>query len=543
MRLLIADDELSVRRLVRFIVDKYCPDAVVVGEACNGREAVEKAVAFKPDVLLTDIRMPELDGLAAAREAKKALPHLQVVLLTAYEEFDYAKEALGLKAQDYLVKPVKPADLKKALSVCACNLQQEAARGLAAFALHSMLLETKPYLRTYFLKRLLEGQHDAAGLRRLSRLVNFPPGPYHVLLLRISPALKQSAERELVEKVVRPLCANGLLTLIEQSEAGLVILTAGRVERSGVHGPAWVREWAEAMRRKLEREASRPVTVAIGGLARDVTEVAQAYQEARTALSFSFVLGPGKVICSEDISQGKPEYSHLLPLKMQLATAVQNGSASLIHQCMTELSAELWKMAFRSPDLARKSAEDVCQVLLDSAREAGVDEQGLKAKKEGYYAQVLSAETCSQMTAALSNLAKDLAVLVHQSRAHKDSQTIHQARIFIETNYRRDLTLQDVARSVYLSPYYFSRLFKRETGVNFAKYLSLTRINAAKKLMAQYPGMVLKEIAAQVGYHDPRYFSSVFKRLTGVLPSEYRGRARAPSRKGGDARGTVGLDS
>lgn len=533
MRLLIADDELSVRRLVRFIVDKYCPDAVVVGEACDGREAVRKTLAFKPDVLLTDIRMPELDGLAAAREAKKALPYLQVVLLTAYEEFDYAKEALDLKAQDYLVKPVKPADLKKALNVCAHNLHQEAARGLATFALHSMLLETKPYLRAHFLERLLKGQHDVAGLRRLSRLVDFPPGPYHVLLIKTSPALKQSAERELVEKVVGPLCANGPITLIEQSEAGLVILTAGPLGRSGVRRPARVREWAETVRQELERETSRQVTVAVGGLAKDITEVAQAYQEAQTALSFSFVLGPGKVISIEDVSQGKSEYSYLLPLEMQLATAVQNGSTSLIHQCMTELSAKLRDTASCSPNLARKLAGDVCQILLHSAREAGLDEQELKRREEGAHALVLSAETFSQMTAVLSDLANDLAVLVRQSRAQKDSQTIYQARIFIETNYRRDLTLQDVARSVYLSPYYFSRLFKRETGVNFAKYLSLTRINAAKKLMADYPGMVLKEIAAQVGYHDPRYFSSVFKRLTGVLPSEYRGKAREPSSKGG----------
>jgi two-component system response regulator YesN len=209
-----------------------------------------------------------------------------------------------------------------------------------------------------------------------------------------------------------------------------------------------------------------------------------------------------------------------LPLEAQLVAAVRSGNLRAVREAAGEMLLGLRHLALDSPHLAKQLAAETARVLVGVTREAGVEEDQLRPEQLTVE-KIREATSFAQLSREFFCLTKNLTEAIRRKKEEESSNVIQQALAFIEANYARDITLQDVAKSVYLSPYYFSRLFRKKTGVNFAKYLSMTRINAAKKLMEE-KRLPIKEIAARVGYEDPRYFSTVFKRLTGILPSEYR---------------------
>lgn len=517
MRLLIADDEMAVRRLVRFVVERYCPDITIVGEACDGRELIAKGLELKPDVILTDIRMPDLDGINAARQLKRALPEVQVVFLTAYEEFDYAREALNLKAESYLVKPIRPEELKKALANCAANLENRVLYSTLTLTMNSALRRSRSYLKSYLFDQLLHGNLDA--YEKVAALVGPIPIPRYVMLISMTPGVLSSLEQAEIEEIVKSLVGNRVAVFIERSEAGLVLGVGGGAGDGSNSSSGWIKRFADQLKHALEEKTGSQVTVGIGGRAEEAREVARSFRQAQLALSYSFVLGSGRIIAAEEVKHSERDVS-FLPLEARLVTAVRGGNVRLARETAEEVLVFLRNLALTSRQLTKKLTGEIAQVLFDVAREAGIEDGRLKCE-EVFSKKMLEAGSFAQIAEEFLQLTQDVTEAIRRRKEEQSSGVIQQALAFIEQNYARDITLQDVAQSVYLSPYYFSRLFRKKTGLNFAKYLSLTRINAAKKLMEE-KRMPIKEIAAQVGYSDPRYFSSVFKRLTGVLPSEYR---------------------
>lgn len=516
MRLLIADDEIAVRRLVRFVVEKYCPEVSIVGEARDGQELVAKGLEFKPDVLLTDIRMPNLDGITAARELKKALPDVQVVFLTAYEDFGYAREALSLKAENYLVKPIRPEELKKTLASCAANLEKQLVYRTLTLSINSALQRSRSYLRSYLFDQLLHGNLDA--YEKVAALIGPVRSPNYVLVVSVNPSTSYT-QRAAVERIVKSLAGERLAVFVEQGEAGLVVGVGGSTEDGKDLSPEWAKEFAAKLKCSLEEETGSVVTIGIGGKAENPCEVAKSFRQAQLAVSYSFVLGLGRIITGEDVRHGEKDVS-LLPLEAQLVAAVRSGNLRQAREAAGRMLLALRHLALDSAYLAKELAAETARVLLGLAREAGIEENQLRAGEQAP-GKIREAASFAQVSREFFSLTKNLTEAIRRKKEEESSNVIHQALAFIEANYARDITLQDVAKSVYLSPYYFSRLFRKKTGVNFAKYLSMTRINAAKKLMEENR-MSIKEIAARVGYEDPRYFSTVFKRLTGVLPSEYQ---------------------
>ncbi|MDK2883314.1 MAG: two-component system, response regulator YesN, partial [Bacillota bacterium] len=494
MRLLIADDEIAVRRLVRFVVERYCPEVCIVGEARDGRELVAKGLECKPDVLLTDIRMPNLDGITAARELKKVIPEVQIVFLTAYEEFGYAREALNLKAESYLVKPIRPEELKKTLNSCAANLKRRLFYRTLTLTMNSALQRSRSYLKSYLFDQLLHGNLDA--YEKVAALVGPIRIPKYVLVVSITPSTSRPPARVAVERIVKSLAGDELVVFIEQGEPGLVLGVGGSTKGGEDLSLEWAKQFAAQLKGRLEEEETGLlVTIGIGGKADIPQEVARSFRQAQLALSYSFVLGSGRVIASEDVDRGERNVS-FLPLEAQLVAAVRSGNLRAVREAAGEMLLGLRHLALDSPHLAKQLAAETARVLVGVTREAGVEEDQLRPEQLTVE-KIREATSFAQLSREFFCLTKNLTEAIRRKKEEESSNVIQQALAFIEANYARDITLQDVAKSVYLSPYYFSRLFRKKTGVNFAKYLSMTRINAAKKLMEE-KRLPIKEIAARV---------------------------------------------
>ncbi|BCV24871.1 response regulator [Gelria sp. Kuro-4] len=516
MRVLVADDETSVRKFVNFVVTKHCPGVSIVGEASNGKQAIAQGLSLHPDVLLTDIRMPEVDGIAAAKQLKRQLPHLQIVFLTAYEEFDYAREAVALKAQNYLVKPVRVDELKGVLQQCADNLRKRELGNSLVLTMTSIVRETQPYLRSYLMGQLLNGDITNRGYKRLIQIIGSQLCPSFLVVLKSEYVL---TEHGCLWHALQALCkSNREIITSSPTKGGAVLLVRTHAERGSTEDAMWIRQWAEGIRSDLETRLKTRITIGVGGVAQNASDIPRSYHQAQLALSFEFILGRGNVITLRDIISDRPENLYLLPLESELAGSIQNGSCEKALHHLERLLKKIESIAHRSPEVARQFLQNLVHIIVGAAEEQGAKDLNLL---DDYVSRVKLANTFSQAAQELKQLTSSV-VSISQSRKQEGNlDAIRRAISFVESNYDKKLTLESVAKNVYLSPCYFSRLFKKETGVNFARYVSLVRINTAKKLLLERR-LSIKEVAGKVGYNDPRYFSYTFKKLTGILPSEYK---------------------
>lgn len=523
--LLVADDEIMVRRFVQFVANKYVPQLEIIGEASDGEEAVQKVLALRPDIFLTDIRMPKMDGLAAARTVVEKLPQTQVVFLTAYEEFAYAKQALDLKAEEYLVKPIRPQNLVEVLRRCVSKKRKQSLCATMLVTMNSMFAESRGYVKAHFAEELVQGKlNSKERYFRLASLAGYGSIPDLIAVVEIDD-FKQDSTRPIVEEIRTILEGQGLiggkeLFVYHQKPGTFVcfLITEAPLEDTAV---AAAKRWAADIQARIKTSTGQSVTIGIGSWAKDPTFLAASYRAANVAKSFRFVKGPGQVLALQDVNyQESPTVLHLLPCQAQLAEAVQLGNPELVEETVDKVVAELTAMARTSPPRALQGVVDTAQIAMAAAREGAMDKERVAGCLARYEEQLNTATDIGCMVQTLTSLVICLTKSVERTQADFSSETVHKALTFIQQNYHTDLTLDKVAGAVYLSPYYFSRLFKRITGMNFTHYLTEVRINAAKQLLRQNT-LSVKEVARAVGYADPRYFSSVFKKVVGVSPGDY----------------------
>lgn len=523
---MVVDDEAMVRRFVRYVVNKHLPELEIIGEAANGVEAVQKALEYKPDIFLTDIRMPKMDGLDAARRVIEVLPHTQVVFLTAYEEFDYAKEALNLKAEEYLVKPIRPQNLIEVLQRCISKVQQQGLYATMLVTINSLFAESQGYLRAHFAEELLQGNIDSKRQYfRMASLAGYETIPDLIAVVEIDDDIGDgnplSCVAEIKTIIEDQQLSNDEKLFVYHQKPGTFVCFLKTNASSEEAAVAMAKMWASKIQMHIKAKTGMSVTIGIGSWVQELTSVPMSYQAANVAKSYRFIKGPGQIWSLLDVNyQESPNVLPLLPCQTQLAEAIQLGNPELVQKTVKKVVTELKTVAKISPPKARQSALDTAQIAVAAAREGAMKKDRVASCLARHQEQLESAASCQQIAEALASLTTCLARSVEKTQTNLSSETVQKAIAFIQDNYHDDLTLSKVAGVVYLSPYYFSRLFKRTTGMNFTRYLTKVRIDAAKQLLKKGDRTV-KEIAMEVGYTDPRYFSSVFKKVVGVSPSDY----------------------
>lgn len=387
--LLIADDEQLERQALRHIIEKNCDGITILGETGDGTSAVRIAAAEKPDIILMDIRMPELNGLDAAKAIRNTLPATEIVILTAFDEFNYAKQALSLGATEYLMKPVRPNDLLNALTAVVAKITESKRKMMEETELRKSLDDAKPFIQMSFVYDLLSGEH--------SNLADINSFHYPF-----------SCERTVADNI-----------------------------RCGERKQA-----QEALLRLLnEMFASR---ASIGTVKASVLE-----------------------------------------LLIVLSRAAVEGGANL--EQLTLLNVNRINQLMTCSD-----CQQVGRWMLD---------------------------TLDQL---MDNM------LAAQSKAKV--RLINKACEYIGKHCNRELPLEHVAQMVHLSPYYFSRLFKREKNCTFVAFLTQVRIERAKRLL-QNSDLTVARVAKESGYRDAGYFCRVFRQVVGVTPNQYRSERRIEQKR------------
>lgn len=517
MKIMIVDDEAIIRKGLCTVIDWKELGLTLLEPAESAEEALERFPVEKPHIVLTDIRMPGMDGIELAKHLKAIAPDTEIVILTGYDDFAYAQQALREGVTDYLLKTSGPEEIIKSAMKAKQNIvdKWEAQR--------KELAQTAA-LRDRLLERLVTGQTDRGA--DLSPLLNRmkekgvydgvgrePSSPMRAIIVSAS-GWGDGKTAELLHGAVENMLAE-LLPSVSLLKSDRIVLVAragpGFADRGGL----------ERAVRRVRETLKCAVFAAAGSDVALPEELARSYGEAERIHAYRLLLGEQSVCELRDIAarnggatvcsrQAEEELAALL------MGNVPTQLRHFVHRIVREQTDD--------PAVTPKSLQAYLQSVviaghrwLERARGVGTGNGGPAATA----ADVYSFEDDPHPEAELFQILSSLMAAFHETMSDTRHAYVNRAIAYIRERLDRNLTLQEVAKFVHLTPNHFSDAFKKETGQSYIEFVTRERMQRAAHVLRTTP-LKISEVAGAVGYEDIKYFSQQFKKHTGQTPSEFR---------------------
>jgi two-component system response regulator YesN len=505
---LVDDEELELEMLRDYIRWEEM-GIYVVGTASNGREALEKIEAIEPDIVLTDVQMPIMNGIDLAQTINERYDWMQVMFLTGHDEFHYVKSALNVGAVGYLLKPLDLSEIESVIGKVK-QLCEEARMKLRSMeAAKANILKELSYEKN--------AEHAADLANSFSRLTRLPETTrYALALFSIDPKEAEGGEQSLEDWMGRLVSFLGHFFKTKNLDTTFVPYKEGEMgvymEAAQQLGHYAWEDLAEAIRVALDFT----VTAAVGGQDAELCHVHGLYEQTRVILSERFYEGTGKIIHADTV-RGQFYSEHMPPFE-------RKEWFDAINRLDFELAAQKLHCHFESLATLRVKKKFICDWAIDLVDE--LLEQLHEPVPEGFkraelYHSIYNALTLHEIEDLILGTAGDAVSMLGERFMDKNAKLVHKVRTVIDQHYDQPITINSLSDQVYLSPNYLRSIFKDKTGMTIHDYLTRIRLGKAKELLAD-GSLKIQDIAQRVGYESASYFISLFLKNQGVTPNEYR---------------------
>ena len=518
-RVLLVDDEEDIREGISRKMDWLGLGFSLVGEAANGQDALELAESLRPDVILTDIKMPFMDGLELCRILTDRLPAARFVVFSGFDAFEYAKQAIQMNVVEYILKPINADELSAVLRRLKDQLDRERAERRNVELLRSRYMENLPILRELFYTNLLDGRIEPGTERdRAAHLdIDLQGEEWAVGLAYIGSDRRDalstlSIQNLLEETLTADRCK---LSLYNDWVAVIVSLTESFT----------IYDLIRVLDRVCTLAASYlglTLTVGVGAPCKELSGMARSAAEARTALEYRSMVGRGQVIYIGDL---EPDGGQVLTFEeadeRTLTAAVRLGSEQEVRDAAATLAGKI-REANPSAGQYNLFLMELVTHLIKMIRRSGVGMEEVFGAGFSLPIQDSALPSLEELEDWCAERYLRLRTLIRRRQTDSAGQTVETAKEYIRQHYAEsDLSVEKLCAYLHLSSTYFSTLFKRETGTSFTAYVTKVRMEAAAEAIRSTEDKTYL-IAQRCGYDDPNYFSYVFKRHFGVTPTKYR---------------------
>ena len=532
LKVLIVDDDVVSRMNLKTLIDWEDNGFCIAAEAENGSQALAMIERDVPDIVITDMSMPLMNGIDLIDHLGRHCPQVRIIALSAYDDFDYVRQSMKKGAVDYVLKhQLNAGTLLEILKAAERSVQRrsEVDRDLGI---------ARSVQRREFLRRLLEGE-DAGRediREKWSELnIRLDDKNLAVALAEIDdfPFLEEKYASAEMEKLLKAFMDIARENLRECENTEIVHLEKGRFaivfSLGKVTSQLYVYSRLYGMLTGLGAEIAKYLNITacfgVSRVCRDAADLPRAYREAETLLKNKFYMGKNRIFMNEHPGERREESFYVLDIRDEKAilSALRNADFAGAGRRVEEIFRKVSNMR-----LSRKSTQMICvelvNIAIKAAKDVGIGISDLVDGRESPYHIIQKYETIGDLKDWLLQLYRKVAKMSGEMNvaemADPVSDITRKAIDYVRRHYQNDLSLADAAGDAGVSPSYLSRLFKEECGIGFAEYLNRFRVERAKRLIADGE-MKLKEIVNNVGFNNYNYFFKVFKEITGMTPSEY----------------------
>lgn len=524
LKILLVDDEVLERKGLAKMITDAIEDIRIIGEAANGRKAIEMAAEHRPDIIFMDIKMPGIDGVQAVKEIKKLVPSTRFIMVSAFNTFEYAKEVMQQGVKEYILKPSRKQDILAAIERVSAEILEDRKQRDEQQSLRENLDRAVSIAQKEWVSSLLINQVQDITFEEWGQLLGVEITSGYIMLFSLQP--KEKSERSTSDKqawyswlketlkfVVKK--QELMIGPITDTQVPVLFLCKKTIEK--IHFRSYGQSIIETINSLFNGETYHAdLRIGVGLPYNHAHELNKSYHEAVLALqklsgtpNQKFLFGM-KLGASEIAPATK---SGILELEKKLLDAVRQGDVNQVLFLFDSFITG--KIDYKKIDgpFVKKSFDELFVLLSRMLHDLGVPYERTPAVDESKDIPTMVETGKAQLMSIVGQ------VQIWRNKHAKGM--LHKAKEYIEHHYADSITLESVAEYVELSPFYFSKLFKDRFGMTFIDYLTEIRIKHAKAQMEDQ-AKSLKEICFSIGYNDPNYFSRVFKKLTGLSPTEFR---------------------
>lgn len=532
MRMLIAEDEHFVRERMEQGIAWDEHGIEVVDAVGNGRAAMEILQKEHLDLVLTDIRMPDMNGLELARELHQRFSHIKIIILTGYDDFEYARESIDYKVYKYLVKPVTNELLLEAVLELKKLHETELWERHQLTLLEQRWQEQLPHLRESMYKNWLNGQYALWELEKRCRDLNISikQGPLWPLVFDMDPI--QAGNTRFHEQD-RPLVQFSLLTIarevfmeldpiILQDDDGMtvVILFGSHTQEESGSWQSQAHQHIQTLLATVKDCLKLTASVGLGPVTDDALMLPHAYKQSKQALQERIVLGNETIVQFRDPSSFNASLMFVQDIEKELEMAIETGNEASI----TALTEKIIESRFANGASAMEAKEAIFRMVCFLGKivhSHGWFMSDALGKDYARFEQYPSLLTKEQVLEWFRQLSFSISSTIAQRKQTGTQLMLKEIVQFIHEHiHEEELSLYLVADRLYVNYSYLSRIFKKLIGESFSEYVLKLRMEKAKELLAN--GQLVYDTAAQVGFRHVNYFSKVFMKYWGVKPSEIK---------------------
>lgn len=539
IKVFLVEDEMVIRRGIKNSIDWEKEGYIFCGEASDGELAYPMIIKEKPDILITDIRMPFMDGLELCKLVKKELPNIKILILSGYDEFDYAKEAIRLGVTEYLLKPISSGKLLEALNWVSESIRREKEDKDLVRKYMEEMRENTEHEKQKFFEQMIAGNLSMADALETGKKyeMNLSAGMYNLLLFRFTLGKENRKSGELlgeaeyaIEKLTERL--EYVFEFQRGVEGWAFLLMADNEEQMS--------ERVKELSKDLEEIMKNYSTIAyFGGIGQPVArlrELEESFREAERALAARFTMELNRIISVEDIRMAQnvdtlddieiTSFGEIEKTRTMLEKFLNNGAEDEIDEFVDVYINELPEENLKSVLMRQYIIMDAYIVMMSFCEKIEGIEGEMQAQSEELKNSMKTIQTLEEIKNYIRMLLKKIIGVRDTISGRRYSDIIEIAKDQIRKTYMSDeISLNTIAAEVEMSPSYFSSIFSKEMGKTFVEYLTEIRMDRAKELL-MCSSMKTSEIGYEVGYKDPHYFSYIFKKTQNCTPKKFRARGK-----------------
>ena len=515
-RVIIVDDEPVIRRGLRETVEWDSLGLEVAGEAADGIEALKLIRDIRPEILITDIRMPDMDGIQLIRAVKALDFDVKITILSGYSDYNYLKAAIQLGVDNYLLKPIDNDELISNLKNAVSEIEKEAVIDL-------QISQGSELLRSNTLRRLVAGNIGPDELKEKADFLglSFDMEGYMCAICSLSRQIPAESREQRMKLLMREVgdCLPGdrLISFID-TDGNLALLAACdgspdnrmRLQRA-----------LELVAARAAGDGELALMIGVGRPVERIADIPQSYSSAKRSLEYGAFLKNSGVIWYDGVPEAPTQIRAFDRIDCErVKNCIRRGDPAALSEYLDGELDGIAAQAAPSVGQVHNLLMHIAVRITDCFREIYGSMNAFREPMEFDYARLFTLRRFSDMRQWLYRLCEEL---FSQNRAMlgKSSSVVGLAVAYIAEHYREGVTLKQVAADCHINTSYLGQVFRRETGSAFTDYVNALRIREAQRLLSN-PKLKVYEVAEQVGFTDYHYFLKIFKKVTGITPTDLR---------------------